>query len=141
MVWNCTSSMLALLQVTLIQKRTSTAMSRKTCFKGPSLLANHRANQGFEQSRRDDLEAIGNMLMYLQCRQLPMKFQCMDINPEADKLASQDMWLSQLPSAFMPYLKYALRRNYYIVWPGSCCVQPSSRQTSSRLSLTEQFTP
>jgi len=82
------------------------AMRRNAGVKGLSLFASHRARQGFEQSRRDDLEAIGNMMMYVQSRELPMNFQWMDINPGVDKLASPDLWLSQLPSAFMPYLKY-----------------------------------
>jgi len=83
------------------------AMRRKTGFKGLSPFASHRARQGFEQSRRDDLEAIGNMMMYIQYREMPMIFQWMDIKPGVEKLASPDLWLSQLPSAFMPYLKYA----------------------------------
>jgi len=98
------------------------AMKRKAGFKGFSPFASHRARQGFEQGRRDDLEAIGNMMMYLQYRELPMNFQVMDINPEVDKLASPDLWLSHMPSEFMPYLKYVQslrfedKPNYSLAW-------------------------
>jgi len=81
-------------------------MKRKTGFKGLSPFASHRSRQGLEQSRRDDLEAIGNMMMYLHYRELPASFMWADINPEVDTRASQDMWLSSLPRAFVPYVKY-----------------------------------
>jgi len=83
------------------------AMRRKTNFKCLSQFSSHRARQGLQESRRDDLEAIGNMMVYLQYGELPANFLCKDINPEVDRLASQEMWLSELPTAFIPYLKYA----------------------------------
>jgi len=82
------------------------AMKRKTSIKCLSTFASHRARQGLQQSRRDDLEAIGNMMMYLQCVQLPANFLCKDINSEVDRLASQEMWLSDLPTEFVPFLRY-----------------------------------
>jgi len=83
------------------------AMRRKTNFNCLSHFASHRARQGLQESRRDDLEAIGNMMMYLQYGELPANFLCKGINPEVDRLASQEMWLADLPTAFIPYLKYA----------------------------------
>jgi len=82
------------------------AMKCKIRFKCLSHFASHRARQGFQQSRRDDLESIGNMMMYLQYGQLPANFLCKDINPVVDRLASEAMWLSELPTAFVPFLKY-----------------------------------
>jgi len=82
------------------------AMIRKTGFKGHSPFASHRARQGFEQSRRDDLEAIGNMMMFLQYRELPMSFRLTNINPDAGRFASPDVWLSQVPIAYVRYMKY-----------------------------------
>jgi len=81
-------------------------MKRKAVFKGLLPFASHRSRQGFEQSRRDDLEAIGNMMIYLQYRELPESFMWGDIKPEVDTRASQDMWLAKLPRAFAPYVKY-----------------------------------
>jgi len=82
-------------------------MRQNKSFKFVSPFASHRARQGFEQSRRDDVESIGNMIMYLQYRKLPMIFHQTHITPEVDELASADVWLSKLPVEFVPYLKYA----------------------------------
>jgi len=79
-------------------------MRRKTGFQGVSPFASYRARQGFEQSRRDDLEALGNMMMYLQYGELPMNF--MRTHFAEDGMRAADSWLSTVPAEFVPYLKY-----------------------------------
>jgi len=97
-------------------------MKRKLGYKRFSHFASHRSRQGFEQSRRDDLEAIGNMMMYLQYRELPASFMWGDIDPKVDTRASQDMWLAKLPRSFVPYVKYTQslefeeKPDYNVAW-------------------------
>jgi len=82
------------------------AMRRKTQLKGLSPFASRRAQQGYEQSRRDDLEAIGNMMMYLQYGSLPMELEQSAAISKVDDIAYSNMCTSLLPAAFDQYLTY-----------------------------------
>ncbi|KAJ1630545.1 kinase-like domain-containing protein, partial [Pavlovales sp. CCMP2436] len=81
---------------------------------GTTLFASARANLGQEQSRRDDLEAIGYVLMYLLRGSLPWKTK-----PDHNNLkqAAKEMWRlktdntyetrhKRYPEEFAVYLRY-----------------------------------
>lgn len=88
--------------------------SQKLSLTGTARYASLNAHRGFEQSRRDDLEAIGHMLMYFLRSSLPWsgldartkkeKYQKIKEKKETTKLS--DLCEGH-PKAFQKYLEYA----------------------------------
>ena len=83
--------------------------------------ASYNASRGCQQSRRDDLESIGNMLIYLYTGKLPWKG--IDLKDKQRKKKYLDMLLlkkyttievicNDMPKEFLEYYKYCRELNF-----------------------------
>mmetsp|Transcript_76981 Transcript_76981/g.213986 ORF Transcript_76981/g.213986 Transcript_76981/m.213986 type:complete len:360 (+) Transcript_76981:58-1137(+) len=89
-------------------------MKHKLSLTGTARYASINAHKGFEQSRRDDLEAIGHMLMYFLRGKLPwsgLTAKTVDekyrrILEKKEQVSLKDL-CGGYPSAFLHFLRYA----------------------------------
>ena len=79
-------------------------------------------NKGYEQSRRDDLESLGYMLIFLTKEYLPWPdidykskvnkvLQCMKICEKKIKISPEEL-CSGLPPEFSEYIKYCRKLEF-----------------------------
>jgi serine/threonine protein kinase len=98
-----------------IKKGTEQHVSFKKDYRfcGTARYASIAAHMGYEQSRKDDLEAIGYLLIYLFRGNLPWqgikhkdkKERCRLIQKQKEEIKEEDL-CDKLPKEFMIYLKY-----------------------------------
>jgi len=82
---------------------------------GTARYASKNAHMGVEQSRRDDLEAIGYVLMYFNCGQLPWQALQAETKEDSNRLiyeckvaTSAEALCKGHPAVFASYLNYSV---------------------------------
>jgi casein kinase I homolog HRR25 len=79
---------------------------------GTTLYASLNAHRGVEQSRRDDLESLAYVLIYLLCGSLPWYGAKTSTQTQRDRIAKMKLdglsnFLTELPNEFLMFLDYA----------------------------------
>lgn len=101
---------------------TSNAKCRKihTCLIGTPAFASLNAHLGYEQSFRDDLEALGNLMIYFCLGRLPWEKldaksheELMEKICEQKKSMTPEQLCGTLPDTFVEYLKYCRKLGFH----------------------------
>jgi len=101
---------------------TSKAKCRKVhnCLIGTPAFASLNAHLGYEQSFRDDLEAIGNLAIYFCLGRLPWEKlnakshkELMDLITEQKQAMTPEKLCGTLPDTFVEYLKYCKKLGFH----------------------------